>query len=191
LPTILLYQEDWNGHWIQLYLDIQHYIPPNLSLELWEYTYNAIANCYLFDHTSDDVISYQHKLRFPLPSPIIHPCPTLIEKLEKVAEEEENHCLRTITVEYFKFFKRPEHEGFREHELLPVPSSNPFVDSELENPQTVEYEHFSGNRVYIPAPELSDDDTWNPDYWTEYEPIDWTTLTEPEESFEVHWSDIV
>jgi hypothetical protein len=191
LPTILLYQEDWNGRWIQLYLDIQRYIPPDLSLELWEYTYDALADCYLFDDTSDDIISYQHKLRFRLPSPIVHPCPTLIEKLEKVAEEEENYCLGTIAVEYFEFFKQPEHQGFREHELLHVPSSNPSVDVQLENPRTVEHEYFSGNHVYIPSPELSSDDTWNPDYWIEYEPIDWTTLPEPEELFEVHWSDIV
>ena len=105
LPNILLYQEDQDGRWILLYLNIQRYIPPDLSLELWEYTYDAIADCYLFDDTSDDIISYQHKLRFRLPSPIIHPCPTLIERLEKVAEAEENHCLGTITVEYLEFFK--------------------------------------------------------------------------------------
>jgi hypothetical protein len=117
-----------------LYLDIQRYIPPDLSLELWEYTYDAIANCYLFDDATDDFISYAHKLHFRLPHPIVHPCLTLIAKLEEVAEKEESHCLGTIAVEYYEFFKRPEHEGFREHELLPVPSSNPFIDLELEDP---------------------------------------------------------
>jgi hypothetical protein len=117
-----------------LYLDIQRYIPPDLSLELWEYTYDAIADCYLFDDATDDFISYVHKLRFRLSHPIVHPCLTLITKLEEAAEKEESRCLGTIAVEYYEFFKRPEHEGFREHELLPVPSSNPFIDLELEDP---------------------------------------------------------
>jgi len=183
-----------------LYLDIHRYIPPNPSLELWEYTYDAIADCYLFDDTTTDFVSYAHKLRFRLSHPIVHPCPTLIAKLEAVAAQEENHCLRTIAVEYSEFFKQPEHEGFREHELLPVPSSNPFIGSELEDPRQVEYEYFSGSREYVPTPqlqsgtvsasELSDEDTWNRPWTPEYEPIHWTSLSEPEESFEVHWSDI-
>jgi hypothetical protein len=76
-----------------------------ISLELWEYTYDAIADCYLFDDTNNDLILSQHKLRFCLTSPIVHPCPMLIERLEEVAEEEENHCLGTIAVEYREFFK--------------------------------------------------------------------------------------
>jgi len=172
-----------------LYLNIQRYIPPNLSLELWEYTYDTIANCYLFDDATDDFISYAHKLRFCLPHPIVHPCLTLIAKLEEAAEKEESCCLGTIAVEYDEFFNRPEHE------LLPVP----FIDLELEDPQQVEHEFFSGNRIHIPtpqlhsgtssAPELSDEDTWNQP-WTKYESIHWTSLSEPEESFEVHWSDV-
>jgi hypothetical protein len=124
----------------------------------------------------------------------------LIKRLEKIAEQEENHLLRTITAEYNKFFKQPEHKGFRTHERLPVPLSNPFIDQELENPRPVEYEFFSGNYVHVPspelslrtssAPELSDKDTWNSEYWTKYKPTHWTSLSEPEESFEVHWSDI-
>jgi hypothetical protein len=123
----------------------------------------------------------------------------LIAKLEEAAEKEESRCIGTIAVEYYEFFKQPEHEGFREHELLPVPSSSPFIDLELEDPQQVEHEFFSGNRVHIPAPqlhsgtssapELSDEDTWNQP-WTEYEPIHWTSLFKPEESFKVHRSDI-
>jgi len=102
-------------------------------------------------------------------------------------------------MEYSEFFKQPEHEGFREHELLPVPSLNPFIDLELEDPWQVKREFFSGNRIHVPAsqlhsgtssaPELSDKDTWNQP-WTEYEPIHWTSLSKPEVSFKVHWSDI-
>jgi hypothetical protein len=96
-----------------LYLDIQHWIPPNLSLEVWEYTYNTISDCYLFDNTYKELVLYQHQFCFRPPHPIVHPCLTLVEKLEKVAEEEENHFLGTIAIEYSEFFKQPEHEGFR------------------------------------------------------------------------------
>jgi hypothetical protein len=61
---------------------------------------------------------------------------------------------------------------------------------ELEDPQTVEYKFFSGNHKYVPTTKLSDEDTWNPDYWTKYELIHWTSLEEPEELFKAHWSEV-
>ena len=75
-------------------------------------------------------------------------------------------------------------------ELFPTRASTPsLVDNDCLWP--VDHNHFSTSLTLIPPlTKLSDDDTWNLDYWMEYKPTSWAENLEPEESFEVHWSDI-
>jgi hypothetical protein len=69
--------------------------------------------------------------------------------------------------------------------------SSPVIEIHTDplNPHHITF--IVGDPTLIPTSELSDEDTWNvpwePDY-TDYELIHWTSLTKPEEMFEVHWA---
>ena len=82
---ILIYKRYIDGHQIQLYINIQHWTPPDTSLTLWKYAYQVYSDYFWCDNQQEEHHSYQHQFRIRLLSPIVYPCPMLMQKCFELA----------------------------------------------------------------------------------------------------------